>query len=312
MSRILIVEDSPTQALEIQYLLEDAGFEADVATNGREALAAIGRCVPDLVLTDLQMPELDGLRLVDAVRSRHPLIPVVLMTGIGSEEIAAEALQRGASGYVPKRRFGRDLISTLTKILEISAAGRTAGRVVEGWVRCRSEFVLNNDAGRISRLVNHLTENLARMQMTDETGAIRVGVALTEALLNAMYHGNLEVSSDLKELDDHAFEELARARRRQSPYRERKLYLSEVETAEKVTYVIRDEGPGFDPADLADPSDPANLERTVGRGLLLIRTFMDEARHNAAGNELTMVKRRESSPKALAAQRAFIDATAGD
>ena len=61
MARILIVEDSPTQALEIQYLLEDAGFETDIVTNGREALDAIGRGVPDLVLTDLQMPELDGL-----------------------------------------------------------------------------------------------------------------------------------------------------------------------------------------------------------------------------------------------------------
>ena len=311
MARILIVEDSPTQALEIQYLLEDAGFETDIVTNGREALEAIGRGVPDLVLTDLQMPELDGLRLVDAVRSRHPLIPVVLMTGLGSEEVAAEALRRGASGYVPKRRFGRDLISTLAKILEISAAGRTAGRVVEGWVRCRFEFVLANDATRVSRLVNHLTENLTRMQMTDETGTIRVGVALTEALLNAIYHGNLEVSSDLKEQDDHSFEELARARRRQLPYRDRKVYLSEIETADAVTYVVRDEGPGFNPETLLDPADPANLERTVGRGLLLIRTFMDEARHNAAGNELTIAKHRETATKGHAGRRALIDVAAG-
>ena len=56
-------------------------------------------------------------------------------------------------------------------------------------------------------------------------------------------------------------------------------------------YVIRDEGPGFDPSTLPDPRDPSNLERTAGRGLLLIRTFMDEVTFNKAGNQITMVKR---------------------
>ncbi|HEY1379785.1 MAG TPA: ATP-binding protein [Gemmataceae bacterium] len=54
---------------------------------------------------------------------------------------------------------------------------------------------------------------------------------------------------------------------------------------------MRDEGPGFDPATLPDPLDPANLERASGRGLLLIRTFMTEVRHNDRGNEITLVLR---------------------
>ena len=61
--------------------------------------------------------------------------------------------------------------------------------------------------------------------------------------------------------------------------------------ARGVTYAIRDEGPGFDPSTLPDPTDPANLERVSGRGLLLIHAFMDEVRHNPTGNEITMVKR---------------------
>ena len=54
--------------------------------------------------------------------------------------------------------------------------------------------------------------------------------------------------------------------------------------------MVRDDGNGFDPAILPDPTDPANLERVSGRGLLLIQTFMDSVRHNATGNEITMVK----------------------
>ena len=59
-------------------------------------------------------------------------------------------------------------------------------------------------------------------------------------------------------------------------------------------FVIRDEGPGFDVTTLPDPTDPENLLKPSGRGLLLIRTFMDEATHNATGNEITLVRRRRA------------------
>ncbi|MBV8077326.1 MAG: ATP-binding protein [Planctomycetaceae bacterium] len=63
-------------------------------------------------------------------------------------------------------------------------------------------------------------------------------------------------------------------------------------------YIIRDEGPGFDPSLLPDPTAPANLERASGRGLLLIRALMDEVAFNAAGNQITMTKRRPGPPDA--------------
>ena len=57
--------------------------------------------------------------------------------------------------------------------------------------------------------------------------------------------------------------------------------------------MIRDEGPGFDTTTLPDPTDPANLEKRSGRGLLLIKAFMSEVRHNARGNEVTLIRRPE-------------------
>ena len=59
----------------------------------------------------------------------------------------------------------------------------------------------------------------------------------------------------------------------------------------QAVFVIRDDGPGFDPSTLPDPTDPEYLERPHGRGLMLMRTFMDEVTYNAAGNEVRMVKR---------------------
>ena len=76
------------------------------AVNGKEALEEIEKHIPDLVLTDMQMPEMNGLELVTAVKEEYPFIPVLLMTAQGSEEIAVQALRRGAASYVPEAASG--------------------------------------------------------------------------------------------------------------------------------------------------------------------------------------------------------------
>src|SRR5690349_13770360 len=105
MPTVLVVDDSPIDRRLAGGLLENH-FACDVqfAADGKEALQQIERVAPDLVLTDLQMPEMNGLELVAAVKRDYPFVPVVLMTAQGSEDLAAEALRRGAASYVPKRR----------------------------------------------------------------------------------------------------------------------------------------------------------------------------------------------------------------
>src|SRR5450631_3799643 len=102
MSTVLIVEDSPTQSQAIQLLLEDAGFQVRSAAQGLEALEAMRHTLPDIVATDLEMPQMNGLQLVEAIRRDFPSVPVILMTAHGSEEVAALALRQGAASYVPK------------------------------------------------------------------------------------------------------------------------------------------------------------------------------------------------------------------
>ena len=155
-------------------------------------------------------------------------------------------------------------------------------------IRC--SFVLGNDPALLTSLVSHMQDLLHQMEVLPENERLRVGVALEEALLNASYHGNLEVSSSLREEDHAAYYELARERSGCPPYSERNIYVDAELSQEVVQYVIRDEGPGFDPGELPDPTDPAYLDRPCGRGLLLMRTFMDDVEYNPLGNEVTLVK----------------------
>jgi CheY-like chemotaxis protein len=287
-SRVLVVEDSPTQALYISSLLAEAGFQVEAAANGREAMDLLRRRLPDVIVTDLEMPVMNGLELVEAVRREFPSVPVLLITAHGSEQIAAVALRKGAASYVPKSLLEQDLLPTLTNILSVTQADRHHQRALECLTRIDSIFVLENDVTLIPPLISHLDSLLARLKFGDPTGRMRVGVALHEALVNAIQHGNLEVSSDLRQQDENIYRDLVEQRRQQSPYRDRRVHFHVKVSPAEVVCAIRDEGPGFDPSRLPDPTDPANLERIGGRGLLLIRTFMDRVSYNDTGNEIIM------------------------
>ncbi len=304
MAKVLVVDDSRTDRVLAKSLLERRpGLEAlecrtglsvlDVA-GGDEALEVLQRDLPDLVLTDMVMPGMSGLELVETIRGRFPLLPVILMTAHGSEDIAMEALQKGAASYVPKHNLAHDLLETVEEVLRLASAERNQQRLMESLTRTEAEFLLDNDPSLIPALIGHVCENLRRLRCCAENERLRVTVALSEALLNAMYHGNLEVSSELREKDEKSYRQLLDERRRGKPYGDRRVHVHARESATEAIYVIRDEGPGFDSTSLPDPTDPVNLEKVSGRGLLLIRTFMDEVRHNPKGNEIVLVKRRRT------------------
>jgi CheY-like chemotaxis protein len=302
MPRILIVDDSRMDRQLAARLLQkhnwtelspedplDIGFAED----GVAALDAASAAPPDLILTDLNMPNMDGLRLVEEVRIAYPQVPVIIMTGQGSDEIAMKALQAGAASYVPKKLLAQELTDTTLSVLETAQAGRSHKRLLECLTGCEAHFRIGNDPALIPPLVGYLKDSRFRVCGSDETALVRITMALREAVLNAMHHGNLELSSALREGEGREYHRLARERMAQPAYSDRRVHVRATDTQEGSTYVVRDEGPGFDPTKLPDPLDPENMEKVSGRGLLLIRTFMDEVRFNDKGNEITMIKRAE-------------------
>ena len=291
MTRILVAEDSRTQAVHIRYLLEQAGMEVELVYDGRQALEAIERQLPDVVLTDLQMPELDGLQLVEAIRSRHPALPVLLMTGEGSEDYALEALRRGAVSYIPKTELQRGIARTLRHVLAVAKAVSDHPTLRRCLVQSEFHLQLDNDVALVPPIVAFFEEQLLRVNFCDRTGIVQVAIALTEALENAIYRGNLEIAPDLHEEDGVPFFQLVEQRREQPPYRDRHVQLRASILPGEAVFIVGDAGPGFDVSQIPNPADLTDVTRV--RGLLLIQNFMSRVQFNDKGNELTMVKRRD-------------------
>lgn len=289
MATILIVDDSGVDRRVVGGIVQKA-FECNViyANDGEQAMAQIEQYRPDLVLTDLQMPNIDGLELTSQIRNRYPRIPVVLITAKGSEEIAAEALQKGAASYVPKHRLSDDLVDTIERVFAISESDNSSSRLMHYLVEERATFSLPNSPEMIPELVQHLQNALRSLPLGSEIQRQRVGLALREALDNAYFHGNLEIGSETLQ----RCVEIAQTRRFEAPYRDRRIHVEAEISREQAVFRVRDEGPGFDPSQLPQSIDVGLPEGVSGRGAILMRSIMDEVRFNEAGNEVTLVKHR--------------------
>lgn len=299
MPTVLVVDDSAIDRRLVGRLLAgDEELRLDYAESGTSALEAIDRQLPDVVVTDLVMPGMDGLALVSACKDRYPLLPVIILTSKGNEETAVRALEHGAASYVPKRLMVSALRETIRQVLAAASHRRDLSQLMQCLVRTEHTFELHNNARLIAPLIAYVEDSLLRTGLCTPGESVRISIALHEALANALYHGNLELGSELREQDPQAFHELAERRASEPPYRDRRLAIEARLSPLEAVIVIRDQGPGFDPTRVANPTDEGNLERISGRGLLLMRTFLDEVAFNATGNEVTLVKRRSAEQPA--------------
>ena len=296
MAKVLLVEDSATQAVEIRMLLEEAAHEVRHVSNGRACLEALARGAHDVVVTDLEMPELNGLQLVETMRMDFAHVPAILVTGKGSEELAALALQKGAAGYVPKTHMRSLLNDTITDVLGVIRTDASYAKLISTLTKNVFVFEMPNDAELIAPLVGLLMQVAAGMNLLRGTDLTRMGVAVEHAVLNGMYRGNLELTRE--ETPAHqclvyqdATNPLVEQRKQQAPYKDRTLHVEAIATEQAFRVVVRDGGNGFDTARVPEAGNPDILHDEGGRGLVLMSSFVDQLLFNDKGNEVTLIKR---------------------
>nr|MBK7067649.1 sigma-54-dependent Fis family transcriptional regulator [Deltaproteobacteria bacterium] len=116
--RILIVDDEANARAALSEILREEGYETETAADGFKALGKLGAFSPDLILTDLKMPGLDGLGLLKEARAASPSTVLVVMTAFGTIDSAVEAIKLGAENYLTKPLEPGSLIAVVERAME--------------------------------------------------------------------------------------------------------------------------------------------------------------------------------------------------
>ncbi|MEM9883692.1 MAG: ATP-binding protein [Planctomycetota bacterium] len=307
MNQILVLQpDAETRRRVADRLAAGDAWSPEAPADADPASATPTPGHFQLVVADLDLLADDDHGRLRTLLRQEPERPVLVTGGDEPVDKVVDVLHAGGAGYVHLDRLDAELPVQVERVVNAAWRNQSRARLLDCMTSSISTFEVGNDPLMLPALLTRLQASLMLFGIGDEAQRTRVGIALEEALSNALYHGNLEVSSKLREESFEAYYKLAAERRTQPPYADRKITVTETLTAEAAAFTIADEGPGFDtakfreqrePDNHEDPDDgetcPINLEALSGRGFMLMRAFMDEVTYNAAGNEVTLVKRRQ-------------------
>src|SRR5277367_3412882 len=118
MPRVLVIDDDASLRYTLEAVLSDAGLLVETAETGAKALAAFEAHGADVVLTDLAMPDIDGMKVLERIRALDPSVPVMMLTAHGSERVAVAAMKAGAYDYLPKPFDPDELVLAVKRGIE--------------------------------------------------------------------------------------------------------------------------------------------------------------------------------------------------
>ena len=285
---ILVVDDEVPIRKILKKLLVRSGYGVVEAANGREALDLFRERHPDIVITDVRMPEMGGLDLLMAIKKESPDACVAVMTGYGSEDVAIQAIRSGACNYFKKPFNSAEFvyaIGVLAELVDHRKGQKFDSAILAGETKT---FVMGSRIEQVYPVIGELTRTISGYPFDVES----IQIALLEMITNAIEHGNLEISLEEKQkaLQEGTLKDLYRLRASSPECAGRKVEIYYEFTPARAAFTITDEGKGFNCASLPDPDDPRNIMGVSGRGVIMTRLLMDETTFNEKGNSVTIVK----------------------
>jgi FixJ family two-component response regulator len=264
----ILMADGEASCAVLEELLVNRGFVTTCRNDGVTALQAFQQGFYDLVLTDLDLPSLDGMRLLSAIKEVNPRVPVIIISGRGDADTVVSCLKSGAENFLTKPVQEEVLIKVVNQALAISRT-RLGKHVFEGRARQSTSLQSPSRPEVIKEIIFLITQSALAINYIETDLDNNIKLALVEAITNAMEHGHKWDEDKLVDIyvdiDYH-----------------------------QLKVVVQDQGEGFDLKALSDPTDLENLISERGRGIFLIQAIMDEVIFNERGNCITMIsKRRE-------------------
>ncbi len=167
---ILVVDDEPEVLAALQEILEFEGYAVEAVGNAAKALELLKKKEYRVILSDVKMPGMDGLELLNEVRSLHPSTPVIMISGHGTIEMAVEAVRKGAFDFITKPPDLQRLLIAIRNALERNRLQRQAQRLKRR-VRGLREIIGESSAiRRVKQLIERVAPTEARVLILGESG----------------------------------------------------------------------------------------------------------------------------------------------
>ncbi|OHD54534.1 MAG: hypothetical protein A2Y33_05050 [Spirochaetes bacterium GWF1_51_8] len=292
--RVLIVDDEPPICSMVQRFLVMNNYESDFANNGKEAMAKIQSGDYHIVLTDIKMPEMDGLTLMKVAKGLKPDLIFVVMSGYGTLESAIECMKMGALNFIKKPISIVELIATIKKAEDIVFNRNVPIKMKSFLKTIDKEIEITTKAlnENLEMIVNYLTGELKELGYK-KLSVDNITMALYEALSNAIEHGNLRLKKEIsrenkvdvlemflkEKMDKLKIDEFAKM----------KIGIRYIYNPSKIEFIVSDEGPGFNYQDFLKQLDQNIYSESLNKGIFLIKHVVDEMKFNEKGNQLHMI-----------------------
>lgn len=291
-ARILIADDQDALRALLSRMLLREGFEPIEAKDGQNAIDLYRSLKPPVVLSDIVMPKMDGLTLLQEIKKIDPGAAVILMTGHGNEEMLLKALQGGATNFFKKPFNVKTLIQEIKKVLQYKVEEVRSYLFSPFLVEETKAFTLTTGDPQYHPIINQIALQLPCLLADSEILNLKIGIE--EMIVNAIEHGNLGIGFAEKNdaMERGKLGDLLAERLRDGNNSAKKVSISSRLTPEAFSIRIRDEGSGFDWRNLPELL-PENLLTYSGRGIFLTKIYYDEVEYNESGNEVTLLKRKK-------------------
>ncbi|MDY6792133.1 MAG: sigma-54 dependent transcriptional regulator [Thermodesulfobacteriota bacterium] len=165
METVLVVDDEKNYPLILGAVLEEEGFEVLTASSGREALEIQQTSDVDLILTDMKMPSMDGIELLEKIKAIDPDLPVIMMTAYGSVDKAVEAMEKGAYSYILKPFDNEKLVVYVNKAISMFRVVKENRRLRDA---VKSRYSFGNIIGK-SKVMHDIFENIRKVAPSSAT-----------------------------------------------------------------------------------------------------------------------------------------------
>ena len=258
---ILIIDDVEEIRISLSKIVEQLGVVPLTASNGLEALDLLQSEKIDLIITDLMMPEMDGLQFIVQSRKLNPRIPIAVISGYADIKNATFALTRGAFNFITKPFTIKEVENVIRKGLRLRELSLGTDRLLKT-IRNRTDITIPSFTHLLPSVSFYVLKECQWRGIDNENLLNNISVCIDETLTNALTHGN-----------------------EGNP--EKTIAITLQFDTEKFTFTIQDEGNGFDVKEFDRQIKQNAIDIPNKRGLFIVEYLADEISFNDKGNEVT-------------------------